>query len=285
MKVAVLGTGIMGAPIARHLLAAGHDVSVWNRTRAKAEPLATEGASVAESPAEAVSGAYYVITMLADGQAVDETMTGADGALAAMSGRALWLQMSTIGIAATERAGARAAERGVVFVDAPVLGSKPQAEEGKLVVLASGAGEARERAEGVFRPFSRVVYWLGDAGVGTRLKLVANHWVVCAIEAIAETFALAEALDVDPRQFVEVIEGGTMDMPYVRIKGDAMLRREFPTAFPLALARKDAALILEAAEGKLELPLARATLARFERAIELGHGDEDMAATYYATRE
>ena len=281
--LAVLGTGIMGAPIARRLQAAGHEVRVWNRTRAKAEPLAAEGARVSDSAAEAVAGAEAVVTMVADAGALEETMTGSGGALDAIGTGALWIQMSTIGVSATDRFASLAADRPIDFVDAPVLGSKPQAEEGQLVVLASGPISARDRCTPVFAAAARRVLWVGEAGAGTRLKLVANSWVLCCIEGIAETFALARALGLDPRRFVEAIEGGTMDMPHVRIKGEAILREEFPAAFPLKLAGKDARLILDAADGKLDLPLVRATLAQFERAIELGHGDEDMAATYYAS--
>ena len=277
----LLGLGPMGEPMARRLLDRG-PLTVWNRTREKAEALAADGATVARNPAEAAHDAEAVVTALADGPAVERAMAGEDGALDGLPDAALWVQMSTVAIGWTERLGARAEERGLLFVDAPVLGSKPQAEEGSLLVLASGPEPARDRAAPVFDAVGRRTLWLGPAGAGTRLKLVANHWVLCALEGIAQTFAFARALGVDPRRFLEAIEGGAMDMPYVHLKGEAMLAENFPPAFSLRLARKDLALILEGAAGALDLPLARATLAQFERAIELGHGDEDMAATYYA---
>jgi 3-hydroxyisobutyrate dehydrogenase len=280
-RVGVLGTGIMGEPMARNLLRAGHDVVVWNRTREKAQPLAERGARVVSTPIDAVRDAATILTMLGDAAAVAESVIDS-GALAAMQPGALWIQSSTIGVPATERLAELAAERGIVFVDAPILGTKKPAEDAQLFMLASGPAEARARCEPVFEAISRGHVWLGDAGLGTRLKLVVNNWILCTIENIAETFVLAEGLGIDPRHFLEAIAGGAMDMQYAHLKGEAILNEEFPPSFPLKHARKDVALILEAA-GELELPLVRATLEQFDRALELGHGDEDMSAVYYAS--
>ena len=283
-SVAMLGTGIMGAPIARNIAGAGLDTRVWNRTREKAEPLAEAGADVAGSPAEAVDGVDVVLTMLADGSAVDGVMH--DGALAAMRDDAIWLQMSTVGIAATERLATSARERGVAFVDAPVVGTKQPAEQGKLTVLASGPEDAIRTCEPVFEPIAAKTLTLGEAGAGTRLKLVINNWMLCMLEDLAESIALAEGIDIDPATFLDAIDGGPVGPAYARLKGDLMLKREFPPAFPLRLALKDVELVLEAAERhQLELPLARATSGRFRRALDLGHGDEDMAAVYYGTAD
>jgi 3-hydroxyisobutyrate dehydrogenase len=282
-RVAVLGTGIMGGPMARNLLRAGHDVAVWNRTPEKAEPFAEEGARVESTPAGAVRGAEIVLTMLADARAVEGTMIDSDG-LDAMPQDGLWIQSSTIGVPATERLAELAAGRGITFVDAPVLGTRKPAEDAELFILASGPAEARTRCEPVFDSISRGHVWLGEAGLGTRLKLVVNNWIVCTIENIAETFVLAETLGLDPRRFLEAIAGGAMDMQYAHLKGEAILNKDFPPSFPLKHARKDVALTLEAAGG-LELPLVRATLQQFDRALELGHGDEDMSAVYYASAE
>ena len=279
--VAVLGTGIMGAPMARNLLRAAHEVRVWNRTPAKAEELGEEGATVASTPAEAVEGAEIVLTMLADAQAVDEAVV-ASGALEAMAAGALWIQSGTIGVDATDRLARDTAERGTTFVDAPVLGSRKPAEDGELVILASGPNGAPEACEPVFAAVARDTVWAGEAGAGTRLKLVVNSWILCMIENLAETFVLARTLGLDPRRFLEAISGAGTDMPYAHLKGELMLKQEFPAAFPLRHASKDGRLILEAA-GDLELPVVRATMAQFERAAVLGHGAEDMSAVYYAS--
>jgi 3-hydroxyisobutyrate dehydrogenase len=280
-RVAVLGTGIMGGPMARNLARATHDVIVWNRTAAKAEALEEYGVRLASTPVDAVRDAEVVVTMLADARAVEEAMIES-GALDAMPQGGLWIQSSTIGVAATERLVEMAGERGVTFVDAPVLGTKKPAEDGELFMLASGPEEAPGRCEPVFAAISRGHVWLGEAGLGTRLKLVVNSWILCTIENLSETFALGQTLGVDPRSFLEAISGGAMDMPYAHLKGENILNLDFPASFPLAHARKDAALILDAA-GDVELPLVRATLQQFDRAFELGHGDEDMSAVYYAS--
>ncbi len=253
-RVAVLGTGIMGGLMARNLLRAGHDVAVWNRTSEKAEPLGEEGARVESTPVDAVRGAEIVLTMLADARAVEGTMIDSGG-LDAMPLEGLWIQSSTIGVPATERLAELAAERGITFVDAPVLGTRKPAEDAELFILASGPAEARARCLPVFESISRGHVWLGEAGLGTRLS-----------------------------RFLEAIAGGAMDMPYAHVKGEAILNEDFPPSFPLKHARKDVALILEAAGG-LELPLVGATLQQFDRALELGHGDEDMSAVYYASAE
>ena len=275
MRIAVLGTGIMGGPIARRLAEAGHDVRAWNRTREKAEGL---GGTVADTPGEAVSGAELVLTMLADGHAVDEVMRG----LAADVGAgAVWAQTSTIGLEWTRRLAELSSDRGLLFVDAPVLGTRQPAEQGALVVIAAGPPEARPRCEQAFPAFSRKLVWLGDQiGSASALKLVLNHWILNTVENIGETVALAEALGVDPRQFLESIAGGNMDMPYAHMKTEAILSGNLEPSFTLRLAEKDVRLILEAArESGLELGLAPVTLERMARAVELGHGDDDMAAT------
>jgi 3-hydroxyisobutyrate dehydrogenase len=206
------------------------------------------------------------------------------GALDALPQDALWLQMSTVGVAATERLRRLAADAGAVLLDAPVLGSKAQAEAGELVVLASGAPDAEPRARPFFEVLARKTVWLGETGLGTRLKLVVNTWVLVTVENVAETVALAEALGLDPGRLFEAIEGAPFDMAYAHAKGAKIVEREFSPQFPLELAAKDLRLVLEAADGGVDLAAARATLAQFERAVELGHGDQDSSAAWFATQ-
>ena len=275
--VAVLGTGTMGAAMTRNLLKAGHRVRVWNRTHEKAEPLAQDGATVASSPAEAVAGAEIVLTMLADGQGVEKTVSQIDSL-------PLWIQASTVGIDATERLARLADEKGAVFVDAPVLGTKEPAERGELVVLASGPEEAREPSRPIFDAIGKKTLRLGEAGQGSRLKLVVNNWLLSLVEGLAESISLSQALGVDPGRFFDAIEGGPLDVPYAHVKGKAMIDREFPPSFSVKLAHKDAELVLEAAgRHALELPFAAAVERQLARTAELGHADEDLAAVYYAS--
>ena len=281
--VAVLGTGIMGAAMARNLLSAGMEVRVWNRSREKAEPLAEDGAKVTDTPAEAAEGADFLITMLSDAGAVEEAVGG--NVLPALAEGGVWLQMSTVGTEGSGRLERLAAERGVAYVDAPVLGTKQPAEQGALIVLASGPEEVRERSQPVFDAVGSKTLWLGPAGAGSRLKLVVNNWIVGLVGVLAETIALAEATGVDPARLLEVIEGGPLGLPYAQIKGKMMIEEEFPTSFSLRLARKDAALVLDAAEKEgLRLAVAEAVAARFDEALDAGHGEEDVAAVYHSAR-
>ncbi len=282
--VAVLGTGIMGSGMARNLLAAGMEVRAWNRSREKAEPLAEVGATVVDSPAEAADGADFVLTMLADADVTGEVV-GENGALSGMKDGGVWVQTATVGAAGNERLARIAEEQGVPYVDAPVLGTRQPAEQGQLVVLASGPEDVREKCEPVFEAVGAKTLWLGEAGAGSRLKLVVNNWIVGLLGALAETISLARATGVDPESFLETIEGGPLGLPYAQMKGKMMIEEDFPTSFSAKLARKDAGLVLEAASTEgLHLALAEAVAARFDQAIEAGHGDEDMAAIFAAIK-
>ena len=284
--VAVLGTGIMGGPFARNIARAGMTVRAWNRTREKAEPLAQYGVEVADSPAEAATDVDVVLTMLSDGAAVEEVMDSG-GALATMSADGIWLQMSTVGIAATERLAAMAAEAGVGFVDAPVVGTRGPAEEGQVLVLAAGPPDVRDRAAPVFDAIGRETRWLGEEpGAASRMKLVFNGWLVSLVESLAETLVFARAVGVPPEQFLDAIKDTPMGLAYAELKGRAMVAEDFDeVAFPLRWAAKDARLVVVAAEGAgIELPLLRVAAEQFTRAVEAGHGDEDMAAAYWASK-
>jgi 3-hydroxyisobutyrate dehydrogenase len=282
-SVAVLGTGIMGGPIARNLAAAGLEVRAWNRTRERAQALESDGVGIADTPADAVSGVDAVITMLATEDVVREVMTNDGGALAAMANGPIWLQMSTIASAATEELAELARDAGVAFVDAPVLGTRQPAEEGKLVVLAAGPEDALRACAPVFDAIGTRTITLDEPGQATRLKIVLNNWVLSVTVATAETIALAERLGVEPRMFLEVIEGGPLDSAYAQMKGTMMIERSFDPSFPLRLAAKDARLVLEAASGDGGEPvLPRSVERRLAHANELGQGDEDMAAVYWA---
>ena len=275
--VALLGTGTMGAGMARNIAAAGLPLRVWNRTREKAEPLA-DVATVAADVADAVAGADVVLTMLFDADAVASVMEEARGHLA---DGAVWLQQSTVGVAGAERLAKLADELGVTLVDAPVLGTRQPAEQGALVVLASGPEQARQQVDPVLEAVGSKTLWIGEAGAGSRLKLAANAWVFTVVEGIAESLALTRDLGLDPALFLQAVEGGALDAPYVQLKGKAMLQESFEPAFGLAGALKDTDLILEAARGAgLELGVLPGIRDHFARAVDAGHGEEDMSATW-----
>jgi 3-hydroxyisobutyrate dehydrogenase len=271
----------MGLPIAGHIADGGMDVRAWNRTRDKAEPLAERGVEVLDTSAEAADGASILLTILSDADAVVSTV--GDGALAKPGDDAIWLQMSTIGIEGTERCAELAERHGLVLVDAPVVGTKKPAEEGKLTVLASGPDDVHERVEPIFDAVGQKTVWLGEAGTGTRMKLVINAWIVTLVEGLAETIAFAEGVDIDPAEFLETISGGPIDNAYAQLKGKMMIERSFEPSFKLGLAAKDARLVQEAMERHdLELPMLETIKERLAEAAEK-HGDEDMAATFLAS--
>ncbi|MFI7500915.1 NAD(P)-dependent oxidoreductase [Streptomyces sp. NPDC049687] len=285
ITVSVLGTGIMGAAMARNLARAGHTVRAWNRTRAKAGPLTADGITVTDSPAEAVQEADVVLTMLYDGPAALDVMREAAPAL--RSG-AVWAQCTTAGIEAIGDLAAFAHEHGLVFYDAPVLGTRQPAEAGQLTVLAAGPADHRDAVAPVFDAVGARTVWTGEdggAGSATRLKLVANSWVIAATAAAGEVVALARSLDVDPEEFFGLIEGGPLDMGYLRAKAGLVLDdRLTPAQFAVATAAKDARLIVEAGRRNgVRLDVAAASAQRLERAAAQGHADEDMAAAYFAS--
>lgn len=279
--VAVLGTGTMGEPIARNLLHAGFDVRVWNRTRERAEPLGRDGATVCDSAPDAARGAELVLTMLPDADVIAEAIADVE-----FDDGAIWIQMATVGLTGVERLARIAEEKGVAFVDSPVLGTRQPAEEGALTVVASGPDDALDRCAALFDAVGHKTVLLGPVPNGSKLKLVVNLWLLAITEGAAEALALAEGLGLDPQTFLDAIAGGATDVPYVHMKGEEMVNRRFGEAsFKLRHAAKDARLALEAAKDVgIDTRLAAAVDEAFQHALALGHGDEDMAAVFFAVK-
>ena len=279
----------MGLPMTRNLARAGFSVRAWNRTRDKAQALEDDDVEVFDSAAEAADGAEVLLTMLSDADAV---IDAAEDALPSVGEGTVWLQMSTIGEIGTERCAELAAAHGATLFDAPVLGTKQPAEEGKLVILASGprgaegadgAEAAKKTVQPIFDAVGQKTMWVGELGAGTRLKLVANAWVLTVVEGGAETIALAEGLGLDPSLLFEAIDGGALDLPYLRLKGKAIAERNFEPSFRLTLAAKDARLIEESAQRReLDVPLFSTIRRRLAEGAK-DHGDEDMCATYWTS--
>ena len=279
--VAVLGTGTMGAGMARSLRRAGLEVRVWNRTSERAEPLAQSGAIVAATPAEAVRDADVIITMLTDGPAV---LAALNAARAGLSDGQVWLQTSTVGVSAAEELAAFASANALDLVDAPVLGTRQPAEAGQLLVFAAGSDRARELGAAALDAVAARTIWLDTDPAGataTRLKLVVNSWVLATVTAAAEAISLAEGLGLDKAIFSSTIAGGGLDSPYLQAKAAAILSGDFSPNFGLATAAKDAQLILHDADtAGVRLDMLAAVSERFQRAIKEGHGDKDLSATY-----
>lgn len=276
--VAFLGTGTMGAPMVKNLVKHGFDVTAWNRTADKAQGL---GATVATDPAQAVEGADVVVTMLNDGAAVREVMAQAAPGLRAGQ---VWVQMSTVGVAEIDRLARLAAEHGLVFFDAPVQGTKQPAEQGTLVVLSAGPDEARPVVEPIFDAVGGRTLWLGAAGNASRLKLAGVSYGITATAIAGEALALAKGLGVAPELFAELITGGPMDSPYLQAKTKAILAGDFTPSFAVRNAAKDVRLIAEAAQAAgVRVDMSLAAGERLRRAEAQGHGEDDMAAAYFAS--
>src|SRR3954447_8651551 len=239
--VAVLGTGTMGAGMVRSLRRANLPVRMWNRDPAKARALTDTGAEAFDAAAEAVRGADVVVTMLLDADAVLDVIRSA-----APASGTTWLQASTVGVDGADRTAEAARELDLVLVDCPVLGTRQPAEQGKLVLLASGPEEARPRLQPVLDALGSKTLWLGGAGAGSRLKMACNAWLFMVTAGTAQSIALARGLGVDPRDFLAAIEGGPLDAPYAHLKAELMIAGDFPVSFGLTGATKDARLIQQA---------------------------------------
>ena len=236
--VAVLGTGTMGAGMVTSLRRAGLEVRAWNRDPAKARALTGTGARAVDDPGAAVDGADVAVTMLLDADAVLDVVRQATPAAGTT-----WLQCSTVGVEGADRTVALARELGLVLVDCPVLGTREPAEKGALTLLASGPDDAREPLAPVLDAIGARTLWLGEAGAGSRLKLAVNSWLFMLTAGAAQAIALTRALGLDPRLFLDAIDGGPVDARYAHLKGALMIAGDFPPSFGLTGAAKDARLI------------------------------------------
>jgi 3-hydroxyisobutyrate dehydrogenase len=282
VRVAVLGAGIMGSAMARNLVSAGLRTTVWDRSAAATAALSGAGARAAASPAEAVQDAHVVITMLPTADVVNSVIFDSGGADALAEG-AVWAQMGTIGLTATTEIGSRLGQLrpDAMFVDAPVSGSKGPAEAGQLLILASGPPAAAAAVGPVFSAIGRKTVWLGEAGQGSRMKLAVNAYMSILIEGVAEALELAGQLGIDASKLAEAIEGGPLDAPIADAKLHKMERGDFAPEFPLEWALKDVDLAIGAA-GDDELPLLAALSRQWRKAVDAGHGREDVSAARLA---
>ncbi|MGS0686372.1 NAD(P)-dependent oxidoreductase [Nakamurella sp. GG22] len=281
MRVAVLGTGIMGAGVAGSLLRSGHQVTVWNRDPVKAEPLRDAGAVVAPTPPAAVGDAEAVLTVLHDADAVLDVM--AQAALAMPAG-SVWAQLSTIGLDGTARTAVLAQQHGIAVVEAMMLGTKQPAEQGKLVLLVGGDPAHLAVLAPVFEAISAKVVNAGEqSGQASALKLAANAWVQSLTAIVGQSLALTSAFGLDPQKFLDAIGGGATDSPYAHVKGAAMLKGEYPPSFSIDGVLKDLGLIRTAAQrfGVPDDVLERVE-AKYAAAARKGHAGDDMAAVYTA---
>jgi 3-hydroxyisobutyrate dehydrogenase len=279
MKVSVLGLGIMGAGMASQLVAKGFEVTVWNRDPVKTARLAGMGARVAATPAGAASNADLVIAMLAEDQASRSVWSGPRGALAAMRRDAIAIESSTLTIEWVRELAADAQARGVGFLDAPVTGSKAQAESGMLSFLVGGPAALLERARPVLAAMAGSIAHLGPTGSGATMKLINNFLCGVQVASLAEAMAMAERSGLDVRQAAAVLSAGSPGSPLVKIVAQRMLDRAYEPNFFVPLMAKDLAYARQAfARAGLELRSAEIAREAFLAAERAGFGEKDIAS-------
>ena len=281
MKIAFLGLGKMGAPMARRLLDAGHEVTVWNRTRACAEAL--DGAIVATTPAEAVRSAQAVLTMLFDDAAHEAVLLGPDGVLNALQPGAPHIVLSTISVVLSEWLAAEHALRNQLYVAAPVFGRPNVAEQGRLWIVTAGAEAAVALARPLLESLARGITVLGTIpSQAHALKLGGNFLISAMIHSLGEAFVYAAAQGIDPGAFLETVNSALFQSPFYAAYGNVMLNPPAQPGATIELGAKDMSLLREAAANRqTTLSLADNLAEVFAQAQEIGLGGEDWAVGQY----
>jgi 3-hydroxyisobutyrate dehydrogenase len=284
-SVALLGLGIMGSGMADNLLKAGFPLTVWNRTTTRAQPLAAKGARIAATPADAVRGAQVIIAMLADDAASRHVWLGEHGALAAAEEDAVLIDCSTVSPAWIAELSHQAAQRGLQFLDAPVTGSRMQAEGGQLNFLVGGEEAALAKVRSVLEAMSKEIVFLGPVGSGAKMKLINNFLSAVQIASLAEGLTWIERSGLDRDKALAFLKTGAPGSPLLGVISTRMASQNYAVNFYLRLLAKDIRYAEnEAASCDVELSTAMAARRLFENAVEQGYGDQDMSAVIEPVR-
>lgn len=285
-KIAYLGMGIMGRGMAANLIAAGHDVTVWNRTAEKAQPVVEKGAKLAGTPAEAVQGAEIVMYCLSDDAAVEDLVFGEGRLIDAVQSGQIVVDMSTVHPDTSAREAAAFQEKGARFLDAPVFGSKGEAAAGGLWIVVGGDRELYEAVKPVLEPLSETTHYMGGTGKGASMKLVGNLVVASQIEALGEALILATKAGLNPRDVIGVLSVTDFKSPLFAGVGNSVVERNFETFFALKLMLKDANLIARFAQDlNSPTPAAAAVRETLKTAVNKGWGEENASALIKALEE
>jgi 3-hydroxyisobutyrate dehydrogenase len=279
-RVAFLGLGIMGSRMAANLCRAGFEVHAWNRTRARAEELAAEhGATVADTPAQAAAAAGIAITMVVDSPEVEAVLFGSGGAAEGLGDDGLAIDMSTIAPSASRTIADRLRGQGISFVDAPVTGSKPKAEDGTLTIMAGGDAADFERAKPLFEAMGKLVLHVGPQGHGSMVKLINNTVAAVNTAAVAEGIAVGRRAGLDLDKLLEVIGAGSGASAMLDLKARPIIEHDYEPLFKLGHMLKDVRHCLAEADA-LGVPMrvAAATETLYAEADDAGHYDDDFAA-------
>jgi 3-hydroxyisobutyrate dehydrogenase len=277
VRVGLLGVGLMGSAMAMRLLDQGIPVVAWDIDSDHVRALESLGGESAETPREVVNGAGVVITMLPTANVILDVV---EPLLDDWPQGTIWLQMSSVGAAEADELTQAAEAHALTLVDAPVSGSTHPAEEGQLTILASGPDSARTALGPVFDALASRVLWVGEAGMGSRLKLAANHWMITMVAALSESMHLCQAMGLDEQHFIALLDGGPLGSAYAVQKLEEMRRHEYPAGFPVRLALKDLELVREVEHSsRASMPLLDVVLERFSTASP-SLADHDLAAIY-----
>ena len=281
--ISYLGLGTMGSGMASNLLKAGYDLTVWNRSAPKCKPFARKGAHVADTPADAVGDVDLVMYSLGDDQAVEEVVFGPKGILTGIKAGQIAMDMSTVLPATSLREQEAYAKRGADFLDAPVFGSKKEAADAKLWIMAAGKRDAFEKVKPVLQHLGQTIHYFGKNGNAAAMKLVGNLIVALEMEALAEGLVLAQKAGLDLSTVMEVVKVADFRSPLLVSNGRNILKRDFSTSFALKLMLKDADLI-EKFAGSLQspIPALRVVQKNLESAVALGFGKENASAVIKA---
>ncbi|MGP9797122.1 NAD(P)-dependent oxidoreductase [Halomonas sp. 86] len=277
-SIGFIGTGIMGAPMARRLAKAGHQVRAWNRTRSKADSLETVGIETVERPEQAATESEVVIVMLSSGPVCDELLLGTDGLLNAMQPGATLIVMSSIPVETARRQAKEASKHQIHYLDAPVSGGEQGAIDGTLAIMAGGDTESFKAVEPILLSLGRPVH-VGPAGSGELVKLANQMIVANTIATVAEAILLAEQGGADPAQMLNALEGGFADSTVLRIHGQRMIKEDFAPGGPSKWQLKDTQTAMALAqEWQLKLPVSSLVNGLYEALIAQGEGDLDHSA-------
>lgn len=278
-KIGFIGLGIMGRPMAKNLLKAGHELVLYTRTKEKAENLAGEGATVADSPKEVAESADVVITMLPDSPDVEAVVAGKDGVLEGIKEGALIIDMSTISPVVARELAHKAREGGASMLDAPVSGGDVGAKDGTLSIMVGGRKEDFERARPLFEVMGKTVTHVGEAGAGQVVKACNQIVVGLTIEAVSEALVLGSKAGVEPSKILDVLSGGLAGNKVMEVKRDKFLNRSFDPGFRVELHHKDLGIALAAGrEYGVALPVTAIVDQMLEALKAKGRGDRDHSA-------
>ncbi|XP_078432044.1 glyoxylate reductase 2 [Wolffia australiana] len=285
LSVGFLGLGIMGSPMARNLLKAGYDVTVWNRTKSKCDHILELGARYEPSPAEVAASCDVTFAMLADPQSAIDVACGENGAAKGMTSGKGYVDVSTVDGPTSQFICSQIKEKGAQFLEAPVSGSKKPAEDGQLIFLTAGDASLFERVSPLLDVMGKSKFYLGEVGNGAAMKLVVNMIMGSMMATFSEGLLLGKKVGLDPNAIIEVVSQGAISAPMFSMKGPSMVKSAYPTAFPLKHQQKDMRLALALAEEAAQpTPVAAAANEVYKAAKSLGLGEEDFSAVIEALK-